>query len=129
MHFVIVENWIWLHLISHLVLCSSMECCFRKIMLKWLDLYNLIVLPNCVRTYEYHVHIITSCNLITTSLNLVPNAQVCVYLTIHYICAKKVYYTMTTKCRKRHAAAYWTTQNAFPYFWSNKSQIIIFLNH
>jgi hypothetical protein len=28
-----------------------------------------------------------------TSVNPVPNAQVFVYWTVHYICAKKVYYS------------------------------------
>jgi len=60
-------------------------------------------------------------NIRRTSLNPVLNAQVCVYLMVHYICAKKVYYAVTTKCRKQHAIVYRTTLNAFPYFWSNKS--------
>jgi hypothetical protein len=58
-----------------------------------------------------------------------PNAQVCVYLMVHYICAKNIYYIVTAKCHRRHAAAYWTTQNAFPYFWSNKSQNLFLKNH
>jgi hypothetical protein len=53
-------------------------------------------------------------SLLDTSLNPVPNAQVCVYLTVHYICAKKVYYAVMAKCHRQHAAAYRTTQNAFP---------------
>jgi hypothetical protein len=58
-----------------------------------------------------------------------PNAQVCVYLTVHYICAKKVYYAMMAKCHRKHVPAYGKTQNAFPYFWSNKSQIFLKKNH
>jgi hypothetical protein len=71
----------------------------------------------------------TTTSFIIPRLNPVLNAQVCVYLTIHYIYAKRVYYIMTAKCRRRHAAAYRPTQNAFPYFWSNKSQNLFLKNH
>jgi len=80
-------------------------------------------------SFHISMAILTFSTFIGTSLNPMRNAQVCVYLTVHYICAKNVYYAVTAKCCRQHAAAYRTTQNAFPYFWSNKSQIFFLKNH